>query len=355
MSKFLQYCTKYDENLVNSVEWYDHPYVNYTFDPEYGAEVFYRKNYLFDYNLFKQLPVPHSRYRKIDLGLKDDQGRTIYFADRNVGALSPTDVGCLFMGGDTTGVINYKKTYKTIQEVWEESSLPSFGDSSIIDIINVLILQIDPTNEYLPPCDKTTFNMYYSELINTSYGTLLVQTGEVVDENLFTADWTKSTPSYEYYLKHWTESEFTYPSTDVYDPAVKYMRGKWVTPSIDIWGKLMTLDKEFVYDYKGTGKNGLLITGTNGNKLFFPCSFATSLQNDFSMDSYQGNFSKIYGGLNYFGKYNTSTCITNYGDSTFQYDIAKPYFGSSSLDGEKIGLTSDPIFALSPTRAVWIE
>jgi hypothetical protein len=52
----------------------------------------------------KRNKIDSSSYNKIDLGLRTDDGKIIYFADRNLGANSPEEVGNYYQWGTTEGV-----------------------------------------------------------------------------------------------------------------------------------------------------------------------------------------------------------------------------------------------------------
>ena len=359
MTKFFHLSSQYNDELANfidSKEWYE-PYVNYTITSDWngsgegGCKVFYPKQHIFPYDVFKHTNIPSCDYRKVDLGLKDENGKTIYFADKNIGASNPTDVGFLFIPGNTTGV---KKTHELkirIQDLWEKFNQPiNEGGPTMVELVNSLISSIDPSGTYLPPCDITTFYFYYTEMLNTEYGTALVETGKVEDDELFKTEWIKSTPSYGF-VSNMSNEEF--PQDKTYDPAVKYMGGKWQTPSLDILNRLSELDQQFVHNYKNTGKNGLLITGTNNNKLFLPCCRchgASEMKNVGSnLDVFDDDFSKFYGGDNYMGIYNSST-INSVEDYNKLVKINKFMFSESNgyIDG-------DVTFNRVPTRAIWIE
>ena len=53
--------------------------------------------------LVKRNKIDSSSYNKIDLGLRTDDGKIIYFADRNLGANSPEEVGNYYQWGTTEG------------------------------------------------------------------------------------------------------------------------------------------------------------------------------------------------------------------------------------------------------------
>lgn len=62
----------------------------------------------------------------VDLGLKDDQGRTIYWATCNVGASYPEDYGWYFAWGETVGYTQYEYHYYD----WENYKWMKSGYSS---------------------------------------------------------------------------------------------------------------------------------------------------------------------------------------------------------------------------------
>lgn len=357
MSKFFHLNSQYNEELANFIDskaWYE-PYVNYTIAPDANGsgngicKVFFPKQHNFPYNIFKHINVPNCDYRKIDLGLKDKNGKTIYFADKNIGASNPTDVGFLFIPGDTTGVRKIHEMKTRIQDIWKKFNQPiNEGGPTMVELVNIIISGMDPDGTYLPLCNITTFYFYYTQMLNTEYGTDFIETGKVDDDILFKTEWIKSTPSYEF-VSNISNEEF--PQDKTYDPAVKYMGGKWQTPSLDILNRLSELNQRFVYNYKNTGKNGLLITGTNNNKLFFPCCYGASEINNVgvNLDVFDDDFSKFYGGDNYIGIYNSST-INSFENHSKLAKINKFKFIESNgyIDG-------DITFNRVPTRAVWIE
>lgn len=52
----------------------------------------------------KRNKIDSSSYNKIDLGLRTDDGKIIYFADRNIGADSPEEFGNYYQWGTTEGI-----------------------------------------------------------------------------------------------------------------------------------------------------------------------------------------------------------------------------------------------------------
>lgn len=70
-------------------------------------------------NELKPIPQPiFDNFNGIDLGLKDEYGEPIIFADKNIGANNPEDIGYYFQWGDNTGYTEENIVNNTKQFNW---------------------------------------------------------------------------------------------------------------------------------------------------------------------------------------------------------------------------------------------
>lgn len=93
---------KYYDN--NDKKWYNLPKLE-IYVPEISINEYKNdENWVVYENELKAIPQPiFDNFNGIDLGLKDEYGEPIIFADKNIGADNPEDIGYYFQWGDNTG------------------------------------------------------------------------------------------------------------------------------------------------------------------------------------------------------------------------------------------------------------
>ena len=93
---------KYFDNSAN--DWFNLPKLE-IYVPEISINEYKNdENWAVYVNEIKPTPQPiFDNFNGIDLGLKDEYGEPIIFADKNIGANNPEDIGYYFQWGDNTG------------------------------------------------------------------------------------------------------------------------------------------------------------------------------------------------------------------------------------------------------------
>lgn len=88
----------------NDKKWYNLPKLE-IYVPEISINEYKNdENWVVYENELKAIPQPiFDNFNGIDLGLKDEYGEPIIFADKNIGADNPEDIGYYFQWGDNTG------------------------------------------------------------------------------------------------------------------------------------------------------------------------------------------------------------------------------------------------------------
>ena len=93
--------------------------------------------------------------------------------------------------------------------------------------------------------------------------------GETEPKKAYNAKTYKLSTDFYKYIKYSEEDNKTVLDNGD-DPGYINMGGRWHLPTSDQIIELMYLHPEYVKNYNDTKMNGVLFTGTNGNKLFIP-------------------------------------------------------------------------------------
>ena len=107
MSKYLELFTgSFDESVQEKTKLENRPYVAYSIkDDKVIYTIVPKKDEEGMYLVYKVVDKDISglEYNSVDLGLVDDNGNPLLFADRLVGASNPGEIGSYFQWGDTKG------------------------------------------------------------------------------------------------------------------------------------------------------------------------------------------------------------------------------------------------------------